>query len=91
MTPGYYIGRALYFLSLACLAVVVLFVALLAMNGSEGIGWAIIFGIFMGPPALAFFIVMQALGFHKRADRPDPDLHLTLPDGTVVRRDADAP
>ncbi|WP_420859852.1 hypothetical protein [Marivivens marinus] len=90
MTPEYYIGRALYFLSLACLAVVVLFVALLAMNGPEGIGWAIIFGIFMGIPAMAFFIVMRALGLHIPADRPDPDDYLTLPDGTVVRRDAEA-
>ena len=90
MTPGYYIGRALYFLSLACLAVVVLFVALFAMNGPEGIVWAIIFGICMGIPAMAFFIVMRALGLHIPADRPDPDDYLTLPDGTVVRRDAEA-
>lgn len=90
MTPSYYIGRGLYFLSLACLVVVALIVGSLAMSHPEGIGWAIIFGVFMGIPAMAFFIVMRALGLHIPADRPNPEDYLTLPDGTVVRRDAEA-
>ncbi|RYG92953.1 hypothetical protein EU803_02265 [Loktanella sp. IMCC34160] len=91
MRPSYYIGRGLYFLSLACLVLVALIVGSLAMAHPEGIGWAIIFGVFMGIPAMAFFVAMRGLGLHERADRPDPEHYLTLPDGTVVRRDGDAP